>query len=97
MPRGVDVSVALFLAGNKRRWKSRDCAWSPNASAPGLLPACTPAHTAQPGIGVVGRPRTWGIQLQMSHVTARLRDKGKGGTTDGPFSIPCFENGLRGQ
>lgn len=37
-----------------------------------LPPACTPARTAQPRMGALGRTRTWGNQLRMSHVTARL-------------------------
>lgn len=37
-----------------------------------LLPACTLARAAQPGMGAVGRPRTWGNQLRLSHVTATL-------------------------
>lgn len=39
-----------------------------------LLPACTLARAAQPGMGAVGRPRTWGNQLRLSHVTATLGD-----------------------
>lgn len=96
VPRGVDVSVALFLARNKRQ-KSPDCAWSPTASAPGLLPALTPAHIAQPGIGVMGTPGTWGIQLQMDHTAARPGHKGEDGKTDGLLSIPCLESGFCGR
>lgn len=52
-----------------------------------LLPASRiPASAAQPGMGAVGRTRTWGNWLWMSHITARLGTAPSPGRNAAP---PC--------